>query len=131
MSSNVVEGSSVNGEAQYLRANRLVARALPHPDETWHRATAPPLVAETISKLLANHIIEIAVRHGAPTDHNAHLYRTRESAYRYATECLDDPTTLDCGHTGIRNLGGGEYTCGREGCPVRVDRATAREVLSG
>lgn len=131
MSGNVVSGSTVNGEAQFLRSHRRVAHQLPPPSETWARVDAPPIVADRISKLLSNHVIEIEEHHGADTDHDAHLYRTRASAYRYVQEHLDEPTLTPCGHTGVRNLGGGEYTCQDAECDARFDRAAAREVLEG
>jgi len=42
---------------------------------------------------------------------------------------LEQDNTLPCGHTGFKNLGGGEYTCSTESCEVRYSRGEVAEVF--
>lgn len=128
MSRNKDPVGVINGVPQLLRANRHIAHALPHPSETWTRQDVPSILAEALPKLQANHVIEVAEHHGAET-RQVHTWRTKPEAYRYAQENIEPPTRTPCGHTGVRNLGEGVFTCRREDCDYRFDRDAAREVL--
>jgi hypothetical protein len=44
-------------------------------------------------------------------------------------ETIDAPPYLPCGHSGIRNLRDGGFTCCRDSCDREFPRDVAREVL--
>lgn len=49
--------------------------------------------------------------------------------YLHSRELNEKHPCVEEGHTGIRNLGDGEYTCTRDGCNERFDRETAKEIV--
>lgn len=52
-----------------------------------------------------------------------------DQAERYAREILADRDELPCGHSGVRNLAEGGYTCAFDQCDAEFGRETVEEVL--
>jgi len=67
---------------------------------------------------------------GRVREHDDRLTQTRgrvwvieDAAHDYAAEVVAETNSpCGCGHSGIRNLGDGEYTCTTDSCDVRVSR---------
>jgi hypothetical protein len=115
-----------NGASTTIRAHLVAALALPAPDETWHYRDVDDLDMPALRKLRRCGAVEVVQ---PATDHEQTLYRTREPAFQYLQEF--DPTPGPCRHRGVRCLEAGDlYTCTAEGCGVRFDAATAREIIA-
>lgn len=127
MTAHTASGIS-NNIVSLLQAYPRLAVALPHPEHSFTTRDAPTVVAQNLDKLQANDLVTVAERHGGAQ--GIHRYRTTRAAYR-AAQRIDPPTLTPCGHTGVRNLGDGVYTCSELDCSRRFDRETAREVLGG
>jgi len=116
--------------ASVLRCNKVAAKALPPSDETWPVDRVRDTPAERcIGKFVSHGIVE-AVGTERHTGHRRTLYQTDPGAERHAA-ALSIAHETPCGHTGVRNLGDGEYTCCADDCDARFDRATALEVAQG
>jgi len=62
-------------------------------------------------------------RDGRLTETRARVWRVADAAHDYAAEIVaETDSPCGCGHSGIRNLGDGEYTCTTDSCDVRVSR---------
>lgn len=134
-----------SGAIQLLRSHRDAAVGLPHPHrdpfQTYTRHDLPPETRELFKTLVSYGIIESVRRFKVVKksgDYNIdrffRLYRTRPDPTLIAElERIESSTTGGCPHSGIKNLGDGQYTCGQpdEVCSARFDRETAREVLDG
>lgn len=76
--------------------------------------------AQQVRKMIAHGIIN-RVEEG--------VYRVNEAPYTAAAEKHENSTTLPCGHTGMRNLGGGDYSCAFDLCDKVYDRDTVEGVF--
>lgn len=112
----------MSGSHTLLRARRVAAEALPHPDKTWAKADIPPALEETLNKFHQKGIIEI-VEQAQQDSYRYNIYRTAPAAYEYVQLLPDPPSS--CGHTGIRNLGAGRFTCTNDQCDVEFGREEA------
>lgn len=65
----------------------------------------------------------------AEGDTSAKRWRLKTHVREYIRERVDGLRTAPCGHTGVSNLGDGEYGCGFEGCDETFGRDVAREVI--
>ena len=129
--------------ALLLRAHPLVARALPASDVRWYGAErdlgrddvepAPAAVRPMIMKLLQNDVVLVVDRATVPKKPGdvANIYRTRPGVDEWVSENVAEPTTGPCGHPGVRNLGGGRYTCRLDRCDATFGREAAKAVLGG
>lgn len=124
---STIEGGVLYGGAHTaLRARREAAEELPPPSEKWLRSEVPAVLDESLQKFRQLGIVQVV--DGKQVGSNRYnIYRTAPAAARYVDH-LPEPGS-PCDHTGIRNLGGGEYTCGNERCAVRFDKATAEAAL--
>jgi len=51
------------------------------------------------------------------------IWEVEDVVHDYAAEVVDSLNSpCGCGHSGIRNLGDGVFTCSTDGCDVRVSR---------
>lgn len=57
-------------------------------------------------------------------------YYLSETVEAVVESRLEDRQTLPCGHSGLRNLGGGRYACSYDGCDEVFLRATAEEAFA-
>lgn len=120
--------SLMMGAHSALRARRDAADALPHPQEEWIRSDIPPVLDETLQKFRNLGIVEV-VGSGRMNCYRYNIYRTTTAAHEYV-EALGDPGT-PCSHTGVRNLGDGQYTCSNGRCDIRFGEEVAQEALLG
>lgn len=130
MSESVKSASISVGMANIIRNNKIPALELPHPSELWTRWSVSDAVAKRRRKLQANHIIYVVENHRQSED-ECNVYRTNPQAYNWIQANVNRPKTLPCGHSGIRNLRDGGYTCYDDDCQAEFDRAAAEEVLRG
>lgn len=114
-------------QANVVRMNKVIAHALPHPDETWTKGDVPDYVSDVRRKLSRFGVIEIVTHRNDSEDERNH-YRTKHEVYHYVHENLDQPRTLPCGHSGLRNILGGDYGCQYDECDAEFDRETVEEV---
>ena len=115
--------------ANVLKSRQADAHQLPAPD-----APEPFDELESrIGKSSVRKFIEtgILVAEAAPdADTRGQLYHIRPTVQRWLNAHLPDPDTTPCGnHTGVRNLGDGEFTCMDDACDCRLTREQAKEVL--
>lgn len=115
------------GTAELLSAHPTITRQLPAPDERWTRHEAPPEVQSMLDRLREADVILTVERRG---NEHPNIYRTHPAAETHIIR-QRRATQTPCGHTGVRNLGDGAYTCSFEGCEATFDRDRAEEVLSG
>lgn len=141
---SVVRPSLPSGELSVLRTRRAEAVKLPHPDEAWTTQEVD-LSHAALRKFEANGIVRRVGTTRVEVDFEGDeytrldrrpLWRTVAAAYHYVDERIRTAdgsarNTLPCGHQGVRNLGGGEYTCLQDGCSETWDEATARAALGG
>lgn len=121
-----------NGYATVLRTHPVATKNLPEPTVIWDRVTIaehsadPEAVRRVIKRFTEFGIIR---RHGIQhrNGQNYRQYSTHPAAYEYDVSGRD---VWPCGHTGLRNLGDGRYTCLNDECEKVYDKATALEVFT-
>lgn len=115
-----------SGQHTWLRYNRGVALALPHPDEEWTIADVS-FSQETIHTLLTNNLIRpVGKRSGR---HERYVWKTKEATYEYVESNIEQNHLAPCGHSGVHCIKGGElYTCTNSECDETFDRETAEEI---
>lgn len=114
-----------NGARSVLRANPDATTRLPSPAEEFRLADLPREVARVFKRFREHGVID---RVGRTAD-GANTYRTDSGAYEVAREIREDRSTLPCGHGGMRNVRGGDYTCGNPDCDARYDRETVADAV--
>lgn len=110
-----------------LRSYRVAAQQLPDPSETWSVADLPAELADRVQLFWKRGIVTLVERRR--WDDGGNVWRTNARAFKYVDDLRGSSTP--CGHTGIQNLGDGEFTCTREACEETFGRAVAEEVLRG
>lgn len=121
-----------------LRCHRSASCELPPPDVEWvtDNDMAPDL--HEVGDDLAN-VVRRFVEHGiiqpvgyADPQSSRRIYVTNPKSFRWVEQNIRENTTwTPCGHTGVRNLGDGEFTCVRDHCDETFPRSVAEEVLNG
>lgn len=117
--------SGQQGLLTLLRANQAAAKALPEPGETWVTDDVADELAHRIRKFVFSGAVRTVGY--ANRDTGAREYETTQEAY--ATAQRINPPTAPCGHTGVRNLGDGIYSCCYDGCDETFGVDVAEEVL--
>lgn len=117
------------GNALYwtMHSYKAASAALPHPNETWIARDQEDVLADQIQLFDARGIIKFVERN----EHSRHVWRTNPGVWDYVQEFREEATWTPCGHTGVRNLGDGDYTCTCDSCDETFDRDTAEQVISG
>lgn len=59
-----------------------------------------------------------------------HRYDLSERVETAVAKKLENRQTLPCGHSGVRNLGGGQYTCSFDGCEATFGRSATEEAIA-
>lgn len=121
------EAKAVKTIRRVLETNRGAAMQLPHPEEKWSSKEVG-LSDSEIHQFSQKGVMEKSGDVIGNT--NANLWQTTTLAYEVVQD-LSRKSETPCGHSGVRNLGGGEYTCTEESCDNIFDRETAEEVLNG
>jgi len=111
----------MRGADEYIRGNVSVLRNLPRPDEEWRFAEVDDLGRGRLQKLWHLGIVEKVRR---PVDEDVYVWQTDTRAWKLIEEYADREEPLLCDHPGIRNLGDGLYTCGRDECDHKYTRDT-------
>ncbi|MFB6268635.1 MAG: hypothetical protein ABEH83_01730 [Halobacterium sp.] len=114
-----------NGARSVLRANPDATARLPSPAEQYRYADLPAEVRRVFKRFREHGVIERVDRPGD----GANRYRTDPGAYEVAREVRRERDTLPCGHGGMQNLRGDDYTCGDPGCDARYDRETVEDAV--
>jgi hypothetical protein len=114
-----------NGTRNVLGANPDATARLPSPAEEYELADLPREVRDVFRRFREHGVIECVAR---PTD-GPNVYRTDADAYEVAREIRGSRQTLPCGHGGMQNLRGDDYTCGNAACDARYDRDTIADIL--
>lgn len=109
-----------------LRARRDAAEALPHPRKEWIRSDMPPVLDAALQKFRNLGVVEV-VASDRMDSYRYNIYRTSPAAYEYVDR-LQEPDS-PCRHTGIRNLGDGQYTCSNDRCDARFGETVAQNIL--
>lgn len=113
------------GSDQILRARQSVARKLPHPQHTWTLDDVPDEMGDHITKFAQAGIVsKVEERYYAGT--KSAVWTTNAAAWEYINECIDAPKAGPCEHSGIRNLGDGEFTCTNDDCSKTFGRDVAK-----
>lgn len=130
--------------AGLLRSYPVAARALPPHHVRWGTAAAiaelerddiqraPEVVRRVADRFRDNDIVLLDGRATVPRDRGsdrANVYRTRAGVVDWVKRNIPEPTTFDCGHQGMRNLGDGQFTCQADHCDRTYDRETANAVF--
>lgn len=63
------------------------------------------------------------------TEYHRHQYDLTPKIEAAVEKKLEDRQTLPCGHFGVRNLGGGRYTCSYDGCDAVHGRTATEEAI--
>jgi len=107
--------------AQIIRSRQHDIRQLPDPDETWLLQDVP-LSRRRASKLRQSGAIKTV---GQVTNRgNQRLVYRVDPDVSEAVARMPEPET-PCGHTGVRNLRDGAFTCTRDDCDVEFSREIA------
>lgn len=114
-----------NGARSVLRANPDATARLPSPAEEYRLADLPAEVRRVFRRFREHGVVERVSR---PSD-GANRYQTDPGAYEVAREIRRERDTLPCGHGGMQNLRGDDYTCGDPDCDARYDRETVADAV--
>lgn len=113
------------GSYAYIRAHIDALRDVPPPEETWTWHDVEENIRRHLEKLRADGSVVVE----GETDDGYKLFTVDERAYEIIEECDQQRQTLPCGHTGLKNIGGGLLTCGFDGCEHRYTRDTMQLLL--
>lgn len=103
---------------------------LPHPDEEWISSDVD-VDHKHLPALRKNGIVEIVGSQPSEAELSTdpvNIYTTTEPAWDRIRYYIETRETGDvfmpcpCGHTGVSNLGDGEYGCGNEDCEGKYSR---------
>lgn len=114
-----------NGARSVLRANPDATARLPSPAEEYRRADLPAEVRRVFKRFREHGVVDRVER---PED-DANRYRTDPGAYEVARDIGRERDTLPCGHGGMQNLRGDDYSCGNPDCDARYDRETVADAV--
>ncbi|AHG05420.1 hypothetical protein HALDL1_16505 [Halobacterium sp. DL1] len=117
--------SVANGTRSVLNGNPDATARLPSPAETYELSELPEEVRRIFRRFREHGIVEAVSR----SDGGPNVYRTDPGAYEVAREIRSERRTLPCGHGGMQNLRGDDYSCGDPDCEARYDRDTVADVL--
>lgn len=115
----------------WLRYNRIVAVALPAPDQEW-TVRDVPFDHSTINRLHRDAAIERVRRTREPGDcSTVSVWRTAPGVYEHIQQRIDRPHETPCGNSGVHCIERGEtYTCTDDDCDCRFGPETARAVMA-
>ena len=117
--------SVANGTRSVLRGNPDATTRLPSPAEEYALRDLPGELRRVFRRFREHGVIKRI--DDASSDPNT--YRTDAGAYEVAREIRRSRSTLPCGHGGMQNLRGDDYTCGDPNCDARYDRDTIADVV--
>lgn len=112
------------GAYSYINAHIDALDDLPPPGVEWDRYDIDDTARPHLQKLVSDGAVKVVGEDGGYNQ-----YLTTENAYEIVQECDDGRSRLLCGHSGIRNIGDGLYTCGLEQCNHRYTRDTMELLL--
>lgn len=121
--SSVRDATGKVGNAEAIRPYADLIAALPEPPETFVRREMPGgNHREALQRLIRVGAIREVERERVEYDGDTSpsfrwVYRVERWAYETATDQVANrDAPMPCGHSGIRNLGDGEYACAYDGC---------------
>jgi hypothetical protein len=127
MSLQHTTGNLGRTQAMIVRQHPEAFRAMPL-EGLFTLESIPELDAAPTKRFLDSNLIEIA-RGGR--DQQPSLYKLSEPTAKWIRDNLQTADSLPCGHTGIRNLRRGGYSCTEESCDARYDRARIEAYADG
>jgi len=127
MSLHHTTGNLGRTQAMIVRQHPEAFRAIPLEDE-FTLESIPELESAPTKQFLESNLIEIAE---GGRDEQPSLYALSDPAEKWIRTNLESADTLPCGHTGIRNLRRGDYSCTEDSCDARYDRARIEAYADG
>lgn len=106
-----------------LRGHADAWAETPAPPETFIQREIPDCALSAFRKLhAAGWAVEVVGRTQRQQS-TVNEYRWSDEAWQIVQDTLENQfSPLPCGHAGLRNLGGGEYTCNYGACDVVAGR---------
>lgn len=114
----------MQGAYAYIKAHIDALNSLPPPGATWTRYDIPEDARPHLQKLVSDGAIEIV-----DNDGEYNRYATDPDAFQIIEKCDANRQKLLCGHSGIKNIGGGFYTCSHDHCDHRYTKDTMQILL--
>jgi hypothetical protein len=119
----------MRGAHTMLRAEMDVAKHLPHPEHTWVTADVPNPLGDRVRRYHQYGVVR-RVERGGRNREQPSTWETTRPAFEYVNDVVEKTHTPGpCDHKGVRNLGGGEYSCTTEDCEARFSREIAEARL--
>lgn len=109
----------------YIRSQTNALAKIPPPNEQWTYHNVSEVIQQRLQKLLSEKIVVVIGKN----DDGHKLYRVNAKAYELIEKHSQEIQRLPCGHTGIKNIGDGLFTCGFDGCSRKYTRDTMQLLL--
>lgn len=127
MSLQHTTGNLGRTQAMIVRQHPEAFRSMPL-EGMFTLESIPELESAPTKRFLDSNLIEIAE---GGRDQQPSLYTLSDPAKKWIRQNLEIADTLPCGHTGIRNLRRGGYSCSEDSCDARYDRARIEAYADG